>query len=83
MNQPLAPLGPPFPLSVLTRLADPVRHRFFPIDAERARVWAERINGLRDFGGEEVLKRLEDTVECLQSVEWNALGHFGIRYILN
>ena len=54
-----------------------------PIDAGRIRVLAERLNGLDDYGGEGVLDRLDETVASLHQVEWNALGHFGIRYILN
>ena len=44
---------------------------------------AERLNGLDDYGGNGVLERLGETVDCLKQVEWNALGHFGIRYLLN
>lgn len=76
-------LGPPFPLSLFTRLADPVRRQLLPIDAERAKALAERLNGLHDYGGGGVLDRLDETVESLSAVDWNALGHFGVRYILN
>ncbi|MGB5704585.1 MAG: hypothetical protein WBM48_17325, partial [Polyangiales bacterium] len=61
-------LGPPFPISVLTRVADPVRHRLLPIDAERVMRLAERINGLDDYGGGDMLERLEETMECVLQV---------------
>jgi len=76
-------LGPPFPLSVVSGLADPFRHTLLPVDARSVRNLAERLNRLDDYGGGGVLERLDDTVDCLKQVEWNALGHFGIRYLLN
>ncbi len=79
----MTPLGPPFPLSIFTRLADPVRHQILPIEADRIKALAERLNGLDDYGGEGVLRRFDETVESLSQVDWNALGHFGVRYILN
>lgn len=83
MGHRAGPLGPPFPLSWLTRLADPFRHRLLPLDAARVRARAEQLNGLSDYGGDGVLDRLDQTVDSLSEIEWNALGHFGIRYILN
>jgi len=44
---------------------------------------AERINGLDDYGGGDMLERLEETMECVLQVDWNALGRFGLRYIFN
>ena len=64
-------------------LLDPVRKRILPIDADRAMQLAERLTGLRDYGDGNCRKRLEETVEALLQTDWNTLGHFGIRYILN
>lgn len=83
LSQTMNSLGPPFPLSVFTRLADPVRRQLLPIDAKRAKALAERLNGLHDYGGTGVLKRLDETVDSVSAVDWNALGHFAVRYILN
>jgi hypothetical protein len=77
------PTGPTFPLSVLTRVADPLRRQLLPIDAKRAMKLAERLNGLRDYGGGGFQQRLEETIECALQTDWNALGRFGLRYILN
>jgi hypothetical protein len=44
---------------------------------------AERLTGLRDYGGGDLRERLEQTIETLLQTDWNALGRFGIRYILN
>jgi hypothetical protein len=76
-------LGPSFPLSVLARLADPVRRPLLPIDAERAMRLAERLTGLHDYGDGDLRERLDQTIETLLRTDWNALGRFGIRYILN
>ena len=84
MNPTAKPLGPPFPLSTLTRLANPIRHRLIPIDAARVMRLAERMNGLRDYGGEGGMQeRLQETLECVSRIDWNALGRFGLRYILH
>jgi len=44
---------------------------------------AERITGLRDYGGGGYRERLDETIDSLLQVDWNALGRFGIRYILH
>lgn len=44
---------------------------------------AERLTGLRDYGEGDLRERLEQTIETLLQTDWNALGRFGIRYILN
>jgi hypothetical protein len=44
---------------------------------------AERLTGLHDYGGGDLRERLEQTIETLLQTDWNALGRFGIRYILN
>jgi hypothetical protein len=54
-----------------------------PVDTERVMKLAERINGLDDYGGGDMLKRLEETMESVLQVDWNALGRFGLRYIFN
>ncbi len=41
------------------------------------------MNGLDDYGGGDVLTRLEETVASVLEVDWNALGRFGLRYIFN
>jgi hypothetical protein len=83
LSQATKSLGPTFPLSVFTRLADPVRHQLLPIDTERVMRLAERLNGLDDYGGGAMKSRLDETVDSVLRVDWNALGRFGIRYILN
>jgi len=44
---------------------------------------AERLNGLDDYGGDGMQQRLEETIDCVLETDWNALGRFGLRYILN
>lgn len=44
---------------------------------------AERLNGLHDYGGGGMQGRLEETMESVLQVDWNALGRFGLRYIFN
>lgn len=77
------PLGPTFPLSVFTRVADPIRYRLLPVDADRILRLAERINGLNDYGGGQLSWRLEQTIDSVCQTDWNALGRFGLRYIFN
>ena len=76
-------LGPPFPLSVFTRVADPLRTWLLPVDADRVMRLAERLNGLDDYGGGGFQARFEETMESALRVDWNALGRFGLRYIFN
>lgn len=83
MNSSTKLRGPTFPLSVFTRVADPVRRQLLPVDTERVLRLAERLNGLDDYGGDGVLQRLEETIECVLRTDWNALGRFALRYVLN
>ena len=76
-------LGPTFPLSIFTRVADPFRRQLLPVDTERVMKLAERLNGLHDYGGGGIDARLEETMESVLQVDWNALGRFGLRYIFN
>ena len=76
-------LGPTFPLSIFTRLVDPVRHQLLPIDAERVMKLAERLTGLHDYGDGNLRQRLDETIDTVLRTDWNALGRFGIRYILH
>ena len=76
-------LGPPFPLSVFTRLADPIRRPLLPFDIDRVLRLAERLNRLDDYGDDGTRQRLEETIESVSAVDWNALGRFAVRYILN
>lgn len=76
-------LEPRFPLSVLVRLLDPVRERLLPFDVGMAMRFAERTTGLQDYGGGGFRQRLEETVESVSLVDWNALGRFGVRYMLH
>jgi hypothetical protein len=54
-----------------------------PIDTARVMGLAERMNGLDDYGGDGVRQRLEETMDSVLQVDWNALGRFGLRYIFN
>jgi hypothetical protein len=83
LSQATKSLGPTFPLSLFTRVADPVRERLLPIDTARVMHRAERLNGLDDYGGGDVLERLEETMSSVLQVDWNALGRFGLLYIFN
>lgn len=83
MSQATKTHGPTFPLSVFTRVADPVRHKLLPIDSGRVIRLAERLNGLDDFGGGGMRARLDETMDSVRGVDWNALGLFGLRYIFN
>ena len=83
MSQAAHSLGPTFPLSIFTRLADPVRRQLLPIDAERVMKLAERLTGLHDYGEGKLRQRLDETIDTVLRTDWNALGRFGIRYILN
>ena len=83
MSQATKSLGPTFPLSVFTRVADPVRRGLLPIDTARVMRRAERMNGLDDYGGGAVLERLEETMSSVLEVDWNALGRFAVLYIFN
>ena len=76
-------IGPGFPLSVFTRLADPVRRQLLPVDVDRVMKMAERLNGLDDYGDDDVRQRLEETLECVLETDWNALGRFALRYVFN
>ncbi|MGB5368711.1 MAG: sulfotransferase [Polyangiales bacterium] len=76
-------LGPPFPISMFTRLADPVRGQLIRVDADRVMRMAERLNGLDDYGDDHIRERLEETIECVLQTDWNALGRFALRYVLN
>lgn len=64
-------------------MADPIRERLIPVDATRIMAMAERLNGLDDYGGDAIKERLEETIESMLEVDWNALGRFAIRYVLN
>ncbi|MEM7437005.1 MAG: sulfotransferase [Myxococcota bacterium] len=64
-------------------LLDPVRHQLLPVDARRAMRFAERVSGLHDYGGGAMHERLEETIDVVSRVDWNVLGRFGLRYILN
>lgn len=77
-------LGPSFPLSAVL-LLDPVRKQLLPIDVQKAMRLAERLTGLEDYRdpGGGFRARLEETVETVLQTDWNTLGRFGIRYILN
>ena len=44
---------------------------------------AERLNGLDDYGDHGFRERLEESMESVLEVDWNALGRFGLRYIFN
>jgi hypothetical protein len=76
---------PTFPLSVVNFLGNPLRKQLLPIDTERAMKLAERLNGLDDYGEDAAgfRARLDETVESLLRVDWNTVGRFGVRYILN
>lgn len=60
-----------------------MRRQLLPVDTERVLRLAERLNGLDDYGGDGVLQRLEETIECVLRTDWNALGRFALRYVLN
>jgi len=85
MSQATQSLGPRFPLSLVTRLGDPLRAQLLRIDAERAMRLAERLTGFHDYGdaGGGFQKRLNETIASLLQTDWNILGRFGIRYILH
>lgn len=76
-------LGPPFPLSMVTLLGDPLRKQLLPIDTKRATKLAERLTGLHDYGDGGFRQRLNETIETVVQTDWNTLGRFGLRYILN
>lgn len=76
-------LEPKFPLSWLVRLLDPVRERVLPFDLDAAMRFAERTTGLDDYGGGGFRWRLEETMQSVGRVDWNALGRFGVRYMLH
>ncbi len=75
---------PSFPLS-LVLLGDPLRKQILPIDAGRVTRLAERLTGLHDYADTDgsFRQRLDETIESVLQAEWNILGHFGLRYILN
>ncbi len=75
--------GPALALAAFTRIADPVRHKLLPLDSARVIRLAERLNGLHDFGGGGMRARLDETMDSVLQVDWNALGRFGLRYIFN
>lgn len=85
MSEALKSLGPTFPLSLVTRLGDPVRKQLLPVDAERVMHLAERLTGLNDYGDDDggFRKRLDETIASVLQVDWNTLGRFGLRYILH
>lgn len=66
-------------------LAGPLRTQLVRVDAERTMKMAERLTGLRDYGDSDggFRQRLDEAVESLTCVDWNIVGRFGIRYILN
>lgn len=83
MNSSMKLRGPTFPLSIFTRVADPWREQLLPVDPERVLRLAGRLNALDDYGGDGVLERLEETLDCVLQTDWNALGRFALRYVLN
>lgn len=64
---------------------DPVRKQLLPIDVRRAMRLAQWLTGFDDYrdvdGG--FRARLEETVDTVLQTDWNMLGRFGVRYILN
>jgi len=44
---------------------------------------AERFTGLHDFGPPDFRDRLDETIASLAQTDWNAMGRFGLRYILH
>lgn len=76
---------PTFPLSLVNFFGDPLRKQLLPVDAKRALKLAERLTGLHDYGEDEAAfrARLDETVESLLRVDWNTVGRFGVRYVLN
>jgi hypothetical protein len=76
-------LGRALPLSAISRAADPFRHFLLPIDTSRVTNLAERMNGLDDYDGDGFRRRLEETMDSVLQVDWNALGRFGLRYIFH
>jgi len=85
MSQAPKSMGPTFPLSAVNLLGDPLRRQLLVVDAERAIKLAERLTGLHDHGENDAAfrVRLNETVDSLSRIDWNTVGRFGIRYILN
>ena len=78
-------LGPPFPLSVVTLLGDPLRKQLIGLDASGAMKLAERLAGLDDYGDEDggFRNRLDETIETMLRTDWNTLGRVALRYSLH
>ena len=78
-------MAPTFPLSIVNLLGDPVRKPLLRIDAQRVMKLAERLTGLHDYGDIDgsFRARLNDTIDAVVQTDWNTVGRFGIRYILN
>ncbi len=78
-------MEPTFPLSIVNLLGDPMRKRILPIDSERVMKLAERLTGLHDYDDPDgsMREHLDATIESVLGVDWNTVGRFGVRYILN
>jgi hypothetical protein len=85
MGQVPKSMRPTFPLSLVNLLGDPVRKAVLRFDADAMMKLAERLTGLHDFGDADgrFRERLEETIDSANRVDWNTVGRFGVRYILN
>ena len=83
VSEPPPSLRLPFPLSVVSDVADRWPAQLVPIDVDRAMRTAERITGLSDYGDDGGFgRRLHATVESLKDTEWNLIGRVAVRTAL-
>ena len=83
MTKTPAALRPRFPFTAINALIDPVRNHVVPLDSSAVMKWAERITGLRDWGGNGFPERLDAALEGLVEADLSTTGLLGARYTVN